>query len=54
VEQATTAAWFCLEVNVRPRNDASLAFHHALGFVQVGEQETDYGALVSMQAKRLR
>jgi uncharacterized protein len=54
VEQATDAAWFCLEVNLRPRNDASLAFHQALGFEQVGEQETDYGALVSMQAKRLR
>lgn len=32
----------CAEVNVRPRNDASLAFHERLGFTAVGEQET-YG-----------
>ncbi len=54
VEASTEATWFCLEVNLRPRNDASLAFHNRLGFVEVGQQETDYGALVSMQAKRLR
>jgi uncharacterized protein len=54
VERTTEAPWFCLEVNLRPRNDDSLAFHAALGFVEVGQQETDYGALVSMQAKRLR
>lgn len=29
----------CAEVNVRPRNDASLAFHDRLGFVAVGEQD---------------
>ena len=34
---------FC-EVNVRPRNDASLAFHAALGFREVGQQDTDGGA----------
>ena len=54
VEASTEAEWFCLEVNLRPRNDASLAFHRRMEFVEVGQQETDYGALVSMQAKRLR
>ncbi len=34
---------FC-EVNVRPRNDASLAFHEAVGFREVGQQDTDGGA----------
>jgi len=33
---------FC-EVNVRPRNDPSLAFHAALGFREVGQQDTDDG-----------
>jgi predicted GNAT superfamily acetyltransferase len=46
-------AWFTLEVNLRPRNDASLAFHERLGFVEVGQQETPYGCLVSLQAKPL-
>ncbi len=32
------------EVNLRPRNDASLAFHHSVGFREVGQQETDGGA----------
>ena len=44
----------CLEVNLRPRNDASLAFHARLGFTEVGQQETPYGALVSLMTKRLR
>jgi predicted GNAT superfamily acetyltransferase len=34
---------FC-EVNVRPRNDTSLAFHAAIGFREVGQQDTDAGA----------
>jgi predicted GNAT superfamily acetyltransferase len=34
---------FC-EVNVRPRNDVSLAFHAAIGFREVGQQDTDGGA----------
>jgi predicted GNAT superfamily acetyltransferase len=34
---------FC-EVNLRPRNDASLAFHAAIGFREVGQQDTDGGA----------
>lgn len=32
------------EVNVRPPNPASLAFHAARGFVGVGEQDTEGGA----------
>jgi predicted GNAT superfamily acetyltransferase len=31
------------EVNVRPRNDASLDFHHSIGFREVGQQDTDGG-----------
>jgi uncharacterized protein len=54
VERRTHAAWFTLEVNLRPRNDGSLRFHERKGFVEVGQQETDYGALVSLMAKRLR
>ena len=33
----------CCEVNVRPRNDASLAFHESIGFREVGQQDTDGG-----------
>ncbi len=47
------ATHFTLEVNLRPRNDPSLAFHARLGFEEVGQQETDYGALVSLMAKPL-
>jgi hypothetical protein len=53
VERRARAAWFTLEVNLRPRNDGSLAFHDRLGFVEVGQQETDYGCLVSLMAKPL-
>ena len=54
VERRAAAPWFVLEVNLRPRNDGSLAFHDRLGFVEVGQQETDYGHLVSLMAKPLR
>jgi hypothetical protein len=30
-----------------------LTFHDQLGFVEVGQQETDYGSLVSLMAKPL-
>ena len=52
-ERRPTATDFTLEVNLRPRNDQSLAFHAQLGFVEVGQQETDYDALVSLMAKPL-
>ncbi len=48
-----TATHFTLEVNLRPRNDTSLAFHADLGFAEVGRRETDYGSLVSLMAKPL-
>jgi uncharacterized protein len=48
-----TATEFTLEVNLRPRNDQSLGFHADLGFVEVGQRETDYGSLVSLMAKPL-
>ncbi len=54
VERRLAATWFTLEVNLRPRNEGSLRFHARHGFVEVGQQETDYGCLVSLQAKRLR
>jgi uncharacterized protein len=38
----TVPVLFC-EVNVRPRNDASLAFHASIGFHEVGQQDTDGG-----------
>jgi len=43
------------EVNIRPRNDVSLGFHDAHGFISVGEQDTEGGAKrVTMLEKRLR
>ena len=42
------------EVNVRPRNDESLAFHAMLGFVEVGQQDTEGGKKrVSLMIKRI-
>ena len=34
----------CCEVNIKPRNDVSLAFHQALGFFEVGQQDTEGGS----------
>ncbi len=52
-ERCPPATAFTLEVNLRPRNDTSLEFHAQLGFVEVGQQETEYGTLVSLMAKPL-
>jgi len=52
-ERCPTATQFLLEVNLEPRNDDSLAFHARLGFVEVGQQRTDYGHRVSLMAKPL-
>lgn len=35
--------WLTCEVNLRPANPVSLAFHRSLGFDSVGEQETGGG-----------
>lgn len=52
-ERRPGATHFTLEVNVRPRNEVSLAFHAELGFTEVAQRDTDYGARVSMMAKPL-
>jgi predicted GNAT superfamily acetyltransferase len=52
-EKIAGTPWLLCEVNLRPRNDGSLRFHERIGFVEVGQQETDYGILVSMLAKDL-
>lgn len=52
-----SATWPLLtcEVNLRPRNDRSLDFHHSIGFREVGQQETDGGKkTVSLLALPLR
>lgn len=42
------------EVNLRPPNPASLAFHQRLGFEAVGEQDTEGGSKrVCLMARRL-
>jgi predicted GNAT superfamily acetyltransferase len=43
----------CAEVNLRPRNDASLGFHAALGFVEVGRRTDAEGKLLSMVERPL-
>lgn len=54
VERRTEAPWFTLEVNVVPPNEGSLRFHHREGFVEVAQEETRPGKVVSLMAKRLR
>ena len=52
---AGSAPWLLCEVNVRPLNEGSLRFHHRIGFVEVGQQDTDGGTKrVSLLAKPLR
>ena len=43
--RATGRAEVTCEVNLRPANPASLAFHTARGFVEVGRQDTGGGAV---------
>ncbi len=52
-ERCPTARHFLLEVNLRPRNDRSLAFHAGLGFDEVGRREKDDDVTVAMLAKPL-
>jgi uncharacterized protein len=41
VESAVVSGLLCLEVNLVPRNDASLAFHRRRGYVEVGQLGDD-------------
>lgn len=47
------ARWLTLEVNIEPRNEASLAFHEGMGFEIVGERDTRYGTKVALMQKNL-
>ena len=49
---ATPYGRLCLEVNLVPRNEGSLAFHAARGYVEVG-RTGDEEHLVSMMEKQL-
>jgi len=50
--RAAGAPLLACEVNLRPRNDVSLAFHAAQGFAEVGRQDTDGGGkTVSMMTR---
>lgn len=42
-----------LEVNLRPANEPSLAFHAKRGFVEVGQRTYTDGTVVSMMAKKV-
>jgi len=56
IVQQFTGTWPVLlcEVNVRPRNEGSLQFHHSIGFREIGQQDTDGGAkTVSLLALQL-
>lgn len=54
IERRTGAAHFTLEVNLDPPNEGSVRFHQRHGFVEVGQQITPSGKLVSLMAKQLR
>jgi len=41
INQAADHPVLCAEVNTRPRNERSLAFHTAFGFEPVGNQDTE-------------
>lgn len=50
---AAGASAFCLEVNVEPPNEPSLAFHSRRGYVEVGRQEAN-GHTVALFEKPLQ
>lgn len=45
LEAHAAAPVFCLEVNVDPPNEPSLAFHRNRGYIEVGRQELGYHAV---------
>ncbi|REL25670.1 GNAT family N-acetyltransferase [Thalassotalea euphylliae] len=43
--------WLCAEIDLTPANPASLAFHQAQGFIEIGQQQVASGEkLVSLTA----
>ncbi len=52
LESSCSQPLFTLEVNLDPPNEASLAFHHARGYVEVGQRLAG-GHLVTLLAKQL-
>lgn len=52
-ERRTGASLFALEVNLDPPNEGSIRFHQRQGFVEVGQQLTPSGKLVSLMLKNL-
>lgn len=42
--RARDTPWLGCEVNLRPPNEPSLAFHRSRGFIHAGEQDTEGGA----------
>ncbi len=51
---AAELAWLVCEVDIEPPNEASLAFHERLGFVEVGRQVAGGGGkVVSLRARRI-
>lgn len=44
IEREYAGSVFTCEVNVRPANEVSMAFHVGRGFQEVGRQDTDAGA----------
>ncbi len=52
-EHARRAGRMCCEVNLEPRNDASLAFHAARGYGEVGTLEHPGGKRVVLLVKEL-
>lgn len=51
VSRCPGAKRLTLEVNVEPRNDASLAFHEGMGFETVGTRDTRYGTRVALMER---
>jgi uncharacterized protein len=49
--RSTGRAELTCEVNVRPANPGSLAFHLGRGFIEVGRQDTGGGVTVALLAK---
>ena len=50
--QRAGARVLCCDVNTNPPNPGSFAFHHKLGFVQIGEGRASNGFAIALLAKK--